>query len=41
MIFGLDVGTSSVKGLAVDERGAVLANAEESYPFDTPRPEWS
>ena len=40
-VFGLDVGTSSVKGLAVDERGAVLASAEEGYPFDTPRPGWS
>jgi xylulokinase len=41
MIAGLDVGTSSVKGLAIDERGAVLASAEETYPFDTPRPGWS
>src|SRR5438270_203287 len=41
MIFGLDVGTSSVKGLAIDERGAVVASAEEAYPFATPRPGWA
>src|SRR3954469_18509736 len=40
-VFGLDVGTSSVKGLAIGERGEVLARAEDGYPFDTPRPGWS
>src|SRR3954468_13117014 len=40
-IFGLDVGTSSVKGLAVDERGQVVALAEHGYGFDTPQPGWS
>src|SRR3954466_9959700 len=39
--FGLDVGTSSLKGLAVDEDGAVLASEVEEYPFATPRPGWS
>jgi xylulokinase len=39
--FGLDVGTSSLKGLAVGEDGAVLASAEEEYPFATPRPGWT
>ena len=39
--FGLDVGTSSVKGLALAEDGRVLASAEEEYPFDTPRPGWT
>src|SRR4051794_17965007 len=40
-VFGLDVGTSSVKGLAIGERGEVLASAEDGYPFDTPRPGWA
>src|SRR5438874_3769154 len=40
-VFGLDVGTSSVKGLAIDERGAVLAGAEDGYAFETPRPGWA
>jgi xylulokinase len=39
---GLDVGTTSVKGLALDtDGGAVVASAEEGYPFDTPRPGWT
>src|SRR3954469_4341995 len=40
-VFGLDVGTSSVKGLAVDEHGEVLALAEHPDGFDTPQPGWS
>src|SRR3954447_19266734 len=39
--FGLDVGTSSVKGLALAEDGTVLASAAEDYPFETPRPGWA
>jgi xylulokinase len=39
--FGLDVGTSSLKGLAVGEDGTVLASATEEYAFATPRPGWS
>lgn len=39
---GLDVGTSGVKGLALDtESGEVVASAERGYPFATPRPGWS
>ncbi len=38
---GLDVGTSAVKALAVDETGAVLAGAEVPYPLSTPRPGWA
>jgi len=39
--FGLDVGTSSLKGLAVGDDGTVLASATEQYAFATPRPGWS
>jgi xylulokinase len=39
--FGLDVGTSGVKGLALDEQGNVLAAAEARYPLSTPRPGWA
>ncbi|HEX2051878.1 MAG TPA: xylulokinase [Actinomycetota bacterium] len=38
---GLDVGTSSVKAVAVSARGEVVARAEEPYPLSTPRPGWS
>lgn len=40
-LVGLDVGTSSVKGLVLDEAGAVLAEAEAAYPLSTPRPGWA
>ena len=37
---GIDLGTSAVKGLALDEGGAVVASAEAAYPLATPRPGW-
>jgi xylulokinase len=40
-LIGLDVGTSSVKGIAVDPHGAVIHVAERGYPLSTPRPGWS
>ena len=40
-LIGLDVGTSGVKGIAIDSDGAVLAVAEESYALSTPQPGWS
>jgi xylulokinase len=40
-VFGLDIGTSGVKGLALDADGRVLAAADAGYPFSTPRPGWS
>lgn len=40
-LIGIDVGTSSLKTLLLDEEGAVVESASESYPFDTPKPLWS
>ncbi len=40
-LVGIDVGTSSVKGLAIDGGGAVLASAEAGYPISTPHPGWA
>ena len=40
-LVGLDVGTTGVKALAIDETGAVLARAEEAYPLSIPQPGWS
>jgi len=40
-LVGLDVGTTSVKGIAVDQTGAVVHVAERGYPLSTPRPGWS
>ena len=38
--FGIDVGTTGVKGVALDETGSVLAVAEAGYGYVTPRPGW-
>jgi xylulokinase len=40
-VIGIDVGTSSAKGVAIDERGAVLAEAEHPIPISMPHPGWS
>ena len=40
-LVGLDVGTTSVKGIAIDPTGAVVHVAERGYPLSTPRPGWS
>ncbi|MEA2279076.1 MAG: xylulokinase [Solirubrobacteraceae bacterium] len=40
-LIGLDVGTSSTKGVAIDQTGAVLAVAERGHRLSTPRPGWS
>lgn len=39
--FGLDVGTGSLKGIALADDGAVRAIAESAYDFQTPRPGWT
>ncbi len=40
-LVGIDVGTTAVKAIAIDDAGEVLARAEESYPLYTPREGWS
>jgi xylulokinase len=40
-LIGIDVGTTAVKAIAIDDTGEVLARAEESYPLSTPQPGWS
>lgn len=41
LIVGLDVGTSSLKGIAIDETGAILAETTRAYPVSMPHPGWS
>jgi xylulokinase len=41
VLIGLDVGTTGVKGVAIDERGGVVATATAEYPLSTPRPGWA
>ncbi len=38
---GLDLGTSSVKVVALDEGGRLLAQAGAAYPTRSPRPGWA
>lgn len=38
---GIDVGTSAVKAVLVDEAQALLAEAEEALPISRPQPLWS
>jgi xylulokinase len=40
-LVGLDVGTTGVKAIAIDEDGSVVAKAEAEYPLATPRPGWA
>ena len=40
-LIGLDVGTSSVKGVVIDERGGVVTEAQRGYPVSMPQPGWS
>ncbi|MDQ3496396.1 MAG: FGGY family carbohydrate kinase, partial [Actinomycetota bacterium] len=41
MLLGLDLGTSSVKALLLDEDGAVLGEGSASYAVRAPRPGWA
>ena len=41
MLIGLDVGTSGVKGVAIDEDGNVAAVAEEGFALSAPAPGWA
>ena len=40
-LVGLDVGTSAVKGVAIDEEGRVLGTASAEYPLSRPQPDWA
>ena len=41
MLFGLDLGTSSVKALLMAEGGAILGEGSASYAVRAPRPGWA
>ena len=38
---GLDIGTSAVKALLMDQNGGIAAENSESYPLFTPNPGWA
>ncbi|MFI5252529.1 MAG: xylulokinase [Bacteroidota bacterium] len=39
-MLGLDIGTSGVKGLLIDEKGKTITSAFAGYPLFTPKPTW-
>ncbi len=40
-VVGLDLGTSGLKAVVLNEEGQKLAEARASYPLLTPRPGWT
>jgi len=40
-LLGIDLGTSSVKAVLIDEHGRVAAVAQKEYGIDTPQPTWA
>ena len=41
LYIGIDLGTSAVKLLLADEKGAILREVSREYPLSFPRPGWS
>ncbi len=41
ILLGVDLGTSGVKVLEVDAKGAVKASVSETYPLIQPRAGWA
>jgi len=41
ILLGIDLGTSSVKSILMDETGHLLAIGQEAYSFDIPREGWA
>ncbi|WP_414040495.1 xylulokinase [Acidithiobacillus sp. M4-SHS-6] len=41
MYLGIDIGTSSVKSLLLDENGVLIASKSEDLPISRPHPMWS
>lgn len=40
VLIGLDLGTSGVRAIAVDERGRIVAEGSAAYPLASPQPGW-
>ncbi len=39
-LLGIDIGTSGVKSLFVDEQGKIIASTYREYPLNSPHPGW-
>jgi xylulokinase len=40
LLLGLDVGTSGVKGILINEKGEKIGLSTAAYPLSTPKPNW-
>ncbi len=40
-IMGVDIGTSGLKCILIDEKGSVVTSVTENYPLYSPKPGWS
>jgi xylulokinase len=40
-LIGIDIGTSSAKAVAIDEKGALLGSASREYPLSVPQSGWA
>ncbi|MCM0599179.1 xylulokinase [Periweissella fabalis] len=40
-ILGIDIGTSSTKGILITTNGTVIKQAKQSYSLETPHPSWA
>jgi len=40
-LLGIDLGTTGVKSLLIQDTGGIVASATQEYPLSTPRPNWS
>ncbi|MGC9066835.1 MAG: FGGY family carbohydrate kinase, partial [Candidatus Ratteibacteria bacterium] len=40
-VIGIDLGTTGVKSVLVDENGKVIASAVREFPLITPKPGWA
>jgi len=41
LLMGIDLGTSGVKVLVINQKGQIKAQHTEEYPLSTPRPNWA
>ncbi|MEO8166782.1 MAG: xylulokinase [bacterium] len=40
-LIGLDIGTTGVKGIVINQEGTTCASSTEEYPLSIPRPNWA
>ncbi len=41
LLLGIDIGTTGLKALLINDRGKIVGAAREEYPLSTPKPGWA